>query len=71
VERELVFLGLVGMIDPPRPEAKDAVAKCKTAGIRTIMITGDHPDTARYIAADLGMTTPDGRVITGVASWRR
>ncbi|PKO19307.1 MAG: ATPase [Chloroflexi bacterium HGW-Chloroflexi-10] len=66
VERELVFLGLVGMIDPPRPEAKDAVAKCKTAGIRTIMITGDHPDTARYIAADLGMTTPDGRVITGV-----
>ena len=66
VERELVFLGLVGMIDPARPEAKDAVAKCKTAGIRTIMITGDHPDTARYIAADLGMTTPDGRVITGV-----
>ena len=66
VERELVFLGLVGMIDPARTEAKDAVAKCKTAGIRTIMITGDHPDTARYIAADLGMTTPDGRVITGV-----
>ncbi|MBS3958477.1 MAG: cation-translocating P-type ATPase [Xanthomonadaceae bacterium] len=66
VEHQLVFLGLVGMIDPPRPEAKDAVAKCKTAGIRTIMITGDHPDTARYIAADLGMTTHDGRVVTGV-----
>jgi P-type Ca2+ transporter type 2C len=66
VERELVFAGLIGMIDPPRPEAKDAVAKCRTAGIRTIMITGDHPDTARYIAADLGMTTPEGRVITGV-----
>jgi Ca2+-transporting ATPase len=66
VERELVFLGLIGMIDPPRPEARDAVAKCKTAGIRTIMITGDHPDTARYIAADLGMTTSDGRVVTGV-----
>ncbi|ABL64358.1 cation-translocating P-type ATPase [Chlorobium phaeobacteroides] len=66
VERELVFLGLVGMIDPARPEAKDAVAKCKTAGIRTIMITGDHPDTARYIAADLGITSHDGRVITGV-----
>jgi Ca2+-transporting ATPase len=65
-ERELVFLGLVGMIDPARPEAKMAVAKCKTAGIRTIMITGDHPDTARYIAADLGITRPDGRVITGV-----
>jgi Ca2+-transporting ATPase len=66
VERDLVFLGLVGMIDPARPEAKDAVAKCRTAGIRTIMITGDHPDTARYIAADLGISKPDGRVITGV-----
>ncbi len=66
VERELVFLGLVGMIDPARPEAKAAVARCKTAGIRTIMITGDHPDTARYIAADLAMTTADGQVITGV-----
>ncbi|MCM8812670.1 MAG: cation-translocating P-type ATPase [Candidatus Omnitrophica bacterium] len=64
-ERELVFLGLVGMIDPARPEAKLAVAKCKTAGIRAIMITGDHPETARYIAADLGLTKPDGRVITG------
>jgi Ca2+-transporting ATPase len=66
VERDLVFLGLVGMIDPARPEAKAAVAKCKMAGIRTIMITGDHPDTARYIAADLGMTKLDGRVISGV-----
>jgi P-type Ca2+ transporter type 2C len=66
VECDLVFLGLVGMIDPARPEAKDAVARCKTAGIRTIMITGDHPDTARYIATDLGITTSDGRVITGV-----
>lgn len=65
-ERELVFLGLIGMIDPARPEAKLAVEKCKTAGIRTIMITGDHPDTARHIAADLGITRPDGRVITGV-----
>ncbi len=65
-ERELVFLGLIGMIDPARPEAKMAVAKCKTAGIRTIMITGDHPETARYIAVDLGITRPDGRVITGV-----
>lgn len=65
-ERELVFLGLIGMIDPARSEVKPAVTKCKTAGIRTIMITGDHPDTARYIAADLGITKPDGRVITGV-----
>lgn len=66
VERDLVFVGLVGMIDPPRLEARDAVAKCKTAGIRTIMITGDHPDTARYIAVDLGMAKPEGRVVTGV-----
>jgi len=66
VEREIVFVGLIGMIDPARPEAKQAVARCKTAGIRTMMITGDHPDTARYIAADLGMTGPDGRVITGI-----
>ncbi len=65
VERDLVFLGLVGMIDPPRPEARVAVARCRTAGIRTVMITGDHPDTARSIAVELGMTTPDGRVVTG------
>lgn len=65
-EHDLVYLGLIGMIDPARPEAKLAVAKCKTAGIRTIMITGDHPDTARHIAASLGITRPDGRVITGV-----
>jgi Ca2+-transporting ATPase len=66
VERELVFLGLIGMIDPPRPEAREAVAKCRTAGIRPIMITGDHPETARYIATDLGMAEKDGRVVTGV-----
>jgi Ca2+-transporting ATPase len=65
-ERELIFLGLIGMIDPARPEAKLAVAKCKTAGINTIMITGDHPDTARYIATDLGISGPDGRVMTGI-----
>ncbi|MFQ3586074.1 MAG: cation-translocating P-type ATPase [Fimbriimonadaceae bacterium] len=65
-ERNLVWLGLVGMIDPPRPEAREAVATCQTAGIRTIMITGDHPDTARFIAADLGMAASDSRVVTGV-----
>jgi Ca2+-transporting ATPase len=65
-ESDLVFLGLVGMIDPPRPEARIAVARCRTAAIRAVMVTGDHPDTARYIAADLGMTTPAGRVVTGV-----
>jgi len=66
VERELVFVGLMGMMDPPRAEARDAVARCRSAGIRTIMITGDHPDTARAIAADLGLTDREGRVVTGV-----
>ncbi|MEM8531623.1 MAG: cation-translocating P-type ATPase [Chloroflexota bacterium] len=63
-ERNLVFVGLIGMIDPPRPEVRDAVAKCTTAGIRPIMITGDHPLTASYIARDLGIAT-DHTVVTG------
>ncbi|WP_102128018.1 cation-translocating P-type ATPase [Deinococcus planocerae] len=65
VEQGLVFLGLVGMIDPPRPEVREAVARCRAAGIRPIMITGDHPLTASFIARDLGIST-DERVITGV-----
>jgi Ca2+-transporting ATPase len=56
VEHELVFAGLVGMIDPPRDEARDAVARARRAGIRPIMITGDHPKTAGVIAADLGIS---------------
>ena len=64
VERDLVFLGLIGMIDPPRDEAKEAVAKAKGAGIRPIMITGDHPNTASVIAAELGIAA-DGRAVTG------
>ena len=64
VEDGLVFIGLTGMIDPPRPEVKTAVATCKTAGIRPIMITGDHPLTARFIAHDLGITD-NNRVKTG------
>jgi len=64
VEHELVFLGLIGMIDPPREEAREAVARAKGAGIRPIMITGDHPRTAGVIAAELGITG-DGRVVTG------
>ncbi len=63
-ERDLIFLGLIGIVDPPRPEAKEAVARCRAAGIRPIMITGDHPLTARFIAQYLGITQ-DQRVITG------
>ncbi|MEC5181009.1 cation-translocating P-type ATPase [Arthrobacter sp. CG_A4] len=65
VERDLVLLGLVGMVDPPRSEARDAIARCATAGIRPIMITGDHPRTARAIAVDLGMAAPDSPTLTG------
>ncbi|MEZ4589544.1 MAG: cation-translocating P-type ATPase [Chloroflexota bacterium] len=64
-EDNLIFIGLSGMIDPPRPEVKTAVATCKSAGIRPIMITGDHPLTARFIAHDLGITD-NMRVKTGL-----
>ncbi len=64
VEQDLVFLGLIGMIDPPRGEAREAVALAKAAGIRSVMITGDHPRTAAVIAAELGITA-DGRAVTG------
>jgi Ca2+-transporting ATPase len=64
LEQELIFLGLIGMIDPPREEAKRAVARAKSAGIRPIMITGDHPKTAAIIAAEMGIAS-DGRVMTG------
>ncbi len=65
IESDLVFMGQTGMIDPPRPEVKNAVATCTTAGIRPIMITGDHPLTARFIAYDLGISK-NGRVKTGL-----
>ena len=64
VERDLVFAGLIGMIDPPREEAKDAVARARAAGIRPILITGDHPRTAGVIARELGIVH-DEQVLTG------
>ncbi len=64
LEQKLIFVGILGMIDPPRPEVKAAIDVCKTAGIRPLMITGDHPLTARFIAHDLGISD-NGRVKTG------
>ena len=64
-ERDLVFAGLIGMMDPPREEAKAAVSKCHTAGIRPVMITGDHPKTAYAVARELGIADADCRVISG------
>ncbi|MBQ8150289.1 MAG: cation-translocating P-type ATPase, partial [Clostridia bacterium] len=65
IENELVFIGLTGMIDPVRPEVKDAVDKCRDAGIRAVMITGDHIDTAIAIARDLGLLTEPNQAIMG------
>jgi Ca2+-transporting ATPase len=64
-ENDMVFLGLVGMIDPPRPEARQAIALCADAGIRPVMITGDHPITAEAVARELGLLRNGGRVVTG------
>ena len=65
IERDLTFAGLVAMIDPPRPEVREAMAKCRTSGIRTVMITGDHRNTAVAIARELGFYGDDSRALTG------
>jgi magnesium-transporting ATPase (P-type) len=64
LERDLVLAGLVGLTDPPRPEVPDAIARCRSAGIRIVMVTGDHPETARAIAREIGLAQAP-RVVTG------
>ncbi len=64
IEQDLIFVGMLGMIDPPRPEVADAIDRCRTAGIRVMMITGDHPLTAQHIAQQLKIL-PQGQVLTG------
>ncbi len=65
LEQDLIFVGLTGMIDPVRPEVKAAIAECRNAGIRAVMITGDHKDTAVAIAKELGIITDASQAITG------
>ncbi len=64
-ERDLIYLGMVGIIDPPREEAKQAIAEARGAGIRVVMITGDHPRTAARIAGDLGLAQPGAKAMSG------
>lgn len=66
LEKDLVFVGIFGILDPPRPEVKDAVDVCKTAGIRPVMITGDHPLTALHIAKELGIAGDDDKAVSGL-----
>jgi Ca2+-transporting ATPase len=65
VERDLTFIGLMGMIDPARPEVKEAVKIAKNAGLKSVMVTGDYKDTAEAVAKEIGLLSPGGRVLTG------
>ena len=65
LEKELTFVGLLGMIDPARPEVVEAVRVANGAGLKTVMVTGDHKDTAEAIAREIGILTPAGLVLTG------
>ncbi|HLH71993.1 MAG TPA: cation-transporting P-type ATPase, partial [Chloroflexota bacterium] len=65
IEKDLELLGLLGIEDPPRPEAAESIAACRSAGIKVAMVTGDHPATAKAIATEVGLLTPEGRVIEG------
>ena len=65
LENDLIFLGLVGMIDPPRPEVFEAISKCKSAGLKPVMITGDHAETAFAIAKEIGIANSKNQVLTG------
>src|SRR5207237_5731521 len=64
-ETNLTFIGLVGIVDPPRPEVSAAIDEARKAGIRTVMITGDHPATARAIAEEIGLWQADDELVTG------
>jgi Ca2+-transporting ATPase len=64
-EKDMTFIGLVGMIDPARPEVKPAIERARHAGIKTVMVTGDYPETARAIAIEIGLMGAEGKVVTG------
>ena len=65
MEKGLTFVGLLGMIDPARPEVKEAIKVARGAGLKTVMVTGDYKDTAKAIVKEIGLLTPEGKVLSG------